>query len=137
MEKFCTENQAVLPIYWHILIAFLVWVPLFIQLICYAAIFWKLDRYEARVRTRERLVSVNYKKKCAKTIFLVLVAFIVLRLPFTSLIFVRNKLLNNNVMDQVEGAFQALWYAAHYLIFLNAAMTPIIYGYTNDNFRLE
>ena len=137
LEEFCTENTTILPIYWHVLIAALVWFPLTIQLICYAAIFWQLDRYEQRVRRREHPISLSYKTKCARTIFIVVIAFVVLRLPFTALIFVRNQMLKNNEMDQVEGSFQALWYTAHYLIFLNAALTPVIYGYTNDNFRLS
>lgn len=46
-------------------------------------------------------------------------------------------MLQNNEMDQIEGSFQALWYTSHFFIFLNAALTPVIYGYTNDNFRLN
>lgn len=38
-------------------------------------------------------------------------------------------------MDQIEGYFYILWYASHYLLYLNAAVNPIIYGLTNDNFR--
>lgn len=137
LEEFCTENQTVLPIYWHVLIAALVWFPLTIQLICYAVIFWQLDRYEQRIRRREHPITLSYKTKCARTIFIVVIAFVILRLPFTALIFVRNRMLQNNEMDQIEGSFQALWYTSHFFIFLNAALTPVIYGYTNDNFRLN
>lgn len=38
-------------------------------------------------------------------------------------------------MDQIDGSFRALWYTSHYLIFVNAAINPLLYGITNDNFR--
>lgn len=37
--------------------------------------------------------------------------------------------------NQIEGSFEILWYISHYLLYLNAAVNPIIYGLTNDNFR--
>lgn len=68
-------------------------------------------------------------------LFIVVIVFVALHLPFTALIFIRNKLLKNSVMNQIEGSFQILWYTSHYLLYLNAAVNPIIYGLTNDNFR--
>lgn len=135
LETYCTENTNFLPTYWHVLISALVWFPLTVMIICYTLIFWKLDRYEREVLKREHPISVSYKKKVAKTLFIVLVIFIILRAPFTALIFMRNQMLRNSEMNQVEGSFHSLWYAAHYLIFLNAAVNPLIYGLTNDNFR--
>lgn len=38
-------------------------------------------------------------------------------------------------MNQVDGSFQVLWYISHYLIFLDCALTPVIYGVTNENYR--
>lgn len=68
-------------------------------------------------------------------LFIVVIIFILMHIPFTALIFIRNKLLNNLVMNQVEGCFYIVWYVSHYLLYLNAAINPIIYGLTNDNFR--
>lgn len=68
-------------------------------------------------------------------LFIVVIIFIALHIPFTALIFIRNKLLNSLVMDQIDGWFYILWYTSHYLLYLNAAVNPIIYGLTNDNFR--
>lgn len=121
--------------YWHVLISAIVWFPLAVMLICYSAIFWKLDRYEQQVLKRENPISISYKKKVAKMLFLVLIIFIILRLPFTSLIFIRNQMLKESRINQVQGAFLILWYTSHYLIFCNAAINPLIYGLTNDNFR--
>lgn len=105
------------------------------MVVCYTAILWKLDRYEQQVLKREHPICVSYKTKVAKTLFVVVLTFIVLRVPFTVLIFLRNDLLKQSVINQVNGSFAVLWYAAHYLIFVNAAVNPLIYGLTNDNFR--
>lgn len=74
--------------------------------------------------------------KVAKTLFVVVLTFVVLRVPFTALIIMRTAMLSSqSVINQVNGSFAILWYASHYLIFLNAAVNPLIYGLTNDNFR--
>lgn len=67
--------------------------------------------------------------------FTVLIVFVILRVPFTTLVFIRNHMLKDNKVNQVQGAFDILWYCSHYLMFCNAAINPIIYGLTNDNFR--
>jgi hypothetical protein len=36
---------------------------------------------------------------------------------------------------QVADAYSTLWFISHYLIIVNAAMDPIIYGLTNESFR--
>ncbi|XP_059622424.1 neuropeptide FF receptor 2 [Phlebotomus argentipes] len=134
-EKWCTEDTSVLPMYWHVLISGLVWLPLGVMLICYSAIFYKLDRYEAKVLKRENPISVSYKTKVAKMLFIVLITFVILRGPFTALVFIRYQLLKQSQMNQISTSFEILWYIAHYLIFVNAAVNPIIYGWKNDNFR--
>lgn len=121
--------------YWHVLISAIVWFPLGVMIICYSAIFLKLDRYEQKVLRRENPISVSYKTKVAKMMFTVLVVFVLLRVPFTTLIFIRNQMLKETKVNQVQGAFTTLWYCSHYLMFCNAAINPIIYGLTNDNFR--
>lgn len=121
--------------YWHVLISAIVWFPLGIMVICYSAIFLKLDRYEAKVLRRENPISVSYKTKVAKMMFAVVIVFVIFRVPFTTLIFIRNEMLKDTKVNQVQGAFSNLWYWSHYLMFCNAAINPIIYGLTNDNFR--
>lgn len=148
----------ILPVYWHVIITAIVWCPLAVMIVCYTTIFWKvcdifffsfyfecsdcccclqLDRYEAQVLKRETPISVSYKTRVAKMLFIVVVTFVILRIPFTALIFIRNKMLLNDqsVGTQVEGSFATLWYISHYLLYLNSAVNPIIYGLTNDNFR--
>lgn len=86
--------------------------------------------------------KVNYKQKVARTTFIIMVTFMICRLPFTVLIFLRNQLLKNQklspnspVQNQVNGSMQILWIASKYLIFVNAALNPVIYGLTNEKFR--
>lgn len=95
----------------------------------------QLDRYEQKVLKRENPISVSYKTRVAKMLFIVVIIFITLHVPFTALIFIRNKLLLKSVKNQANGSFQILWYISHYLLFVNAAVNPVIYGLTNDNFR--
>uniref|UniRef100_A0AAG5DN47 G-protein coupled receptors family 1 profile domain-containing protein n=1 Tax=Anopheles atroparvus TaxID=41427 RepID=A0AAG5DN47_ANOAO len=135
LETYCAENTTFLPSYWHVLIGALVWFPLLVMVCCYSLIFLKLDRYERRVLRKEHPISVSYKRKVAKTLFIVLIVFVLLRIPFTTLVFIRyNRFLNDNV-NQIGSDFQILWYVSHYLMFLNAALNPLIYGLTNENFR--
>ena len=152
---YCKENPQILPKYWYVLITVMVWLPLGIMLICYSAIFYKvnfnfpkiksayilklnsffqLDRYEKRNLNREHPLSVSYKKTVAKTLFIILIVFVALRLPFTILVILRDKIIANT-NNMVNGSFRILWYISQYLMFLNAAVNPVIYGYKNDNFR--
>lgn len=96
---------------------------------------FQLDRYEKKVLKKENPISVSYKTKAAKTMFIVVLTFVLLRVPFTAFIMVRNKLLNSGTMNQIYGDFLILYYTAHYLLFINASINPLIYGLTNDNFR--
>lgn len=135
IESFCKENVEVLPIYWHILVIALVWFPMAVLVFCYSMIFWKLDQYEKIRKQRDNPLQVSYKKKFAVTLFVVVVSFVVLRLPFTAMVFYRYKMLQHSEMNQVQGTYQILWYISHYLIFVDSALTPIIYGVMNENFR--
>jgi hypothetical protein len=125
----------VLPIYWHILIVALVWIPLGFLVFCYTTIFFKLDQYEKVRKKRIHPLTISYKRKFAKTLFIVLVTFIILRIPFTTIVFMRSNMLQHHEMNQVKGSFEVIWYISRYLIFLNCALTPCVYGITNENFR--
>lgn len=136
LEAFCTENLNVLPLYWHILIVALVWIPLAVLVFCYTTIFIKLDQYERMRRKRDHPLTINYKRKFAVTLFIVVVTFVVLRIPFTMVVVMRSHMLQQTAeVNQIEGSFQIIWYTSRYLIFLNCALTPCVYGCTNENFR--
>ncbi|CRK86616.1 CLUMA_CG000453, isoform A [Clunio marinus] len=135
VESFCTENLKVLPLYWHVLVIALVWVPMAVLVFCYSMIFWKLDRYEKSRKKRDNPIQIINKRKCTITLFIVVLSFILLRLPFTALVFIRYNMLQNSEMNQVQGSFHVLWYISHFLIFLDSSLTPIIYGVMNENFR--
>lgn len=68
-------------------------------------------------------------------LFIVVVIFILLRVPFTAFVFFRTELLKRAEINSFAGSFHILWFASHYLLFLNSAINPLIYGLTNDNFR--
>ncbi|GFG38434.1 hypothetical protein Cfor_02471 [Coptotermes formosanus] len=135
-ETYCTEETTVMPIYWYVVIVFVVWLPLLVMVLCYSALFIKLDRYERKVLRREHPISVSYKTKVARTLFVVVVVFVVCRVPFTALIFLRTEMQQGTqTINQVDYAYSTLWFVSHYLIIVNAAMDPIIYGLSNENFR--
>ncbi|XP_019880039.2 substance-P receptor isoform X2 [Aethina tumida] len=145
VEKYCKENSMVLNIYWYVIITVLVWIPLSIQIICYVSIFIKLRKYEKVVIMKFEHHQVGYKKKAAKMMFVVTVIFMVCHLPFTGLIIYRHQLLKNNGMpadnnevnyqNQNGGFYHNLWFTSKYLIFLNGAINPVIYGCTNEKYR--
>lgn len=94
----------------------------------------QLDRYEKRVLNREHPLTVSYKKTVAKTLFIVVIVFIALRLPFTILVILRDQYITTND-SSIHVGFHIFWYISQYLMFLNAAVNPLIYGFNNDNFR--
>lgn len=89
LEAFCTEDLKILPLYWHILVIALVWLPMAVLVSCYSVIFWKLDQYEKLRKKRDNPLQISYKRKFAVTLFIVVVSFVLLRLPFTTLVFIR------------------------------------------------
>nr|XP_023026326.1 mu-type opioid receptor [Leptinotarsa decemlineata] len=93
LEKYCTENVLVTNIYWYVLTAILIWLPLSIQIICYISIFVKLSKYEKIIMKKLQQQQINYKKKAAKMMFIVTVTFMICRLPFTALIIYRQQLI--------------------------------------------
>ncbi|XP_058460977.1 somatostatin receptor type 5-like [Malaya genurostris] len=135
LESFCAEDTNFLPQYWHVMISALVWFPLLVMVGCYSLIFLKLNLYERNVQSRKHTISLRYKKKVVKSLFVVLLIFILFRIPFTTLVFIRYRRFLNETTDELGEDFKILWYTSHYLMFLNAAINPLIYGLTNDNFR--
>ncbi|KAJ8916121.1 hypothetical protein NQ315_004488 [Exocentrus adspersus] len=142
LEKYCTEKTIVLNMYWYVIITILVWLPLTIQLICYASILIKLNKYEKILQRKLQQNHVSYKKRAAKMMFVVIITFMICRLPFTVLIIYRHQLLkvkklstSNDVKNQVNGIYHTLWFTSKFLIFLNAAINPFIYGVNNDKFQ--
>lgn len=135
LESFCREDLEILPLYWHILVIALVWLPMVVLIFCYSMIFWKLDQYEKLRKKHDNPRQISYKRKFAVTLFIVVLSFVLLRLPFTTMVFIRFNMLQDSKMNQVSSSFQTLWYISHYLIFLDCALTPVIYGVTNENFR--
>lgn len=85
--------------------------------------------------SREHPLTVSYKRTIAKTLFVILIVFVALRLPFTILVLMRNKMANMNASKTINSSYSTLWYISQYLMFVNAAVNPVIYGYKNENFR--
>lgn len=153
-ETFCSEDKHVMPMYWDYIIILLVWLPLGVMMITYSTILCKLDRYERKAMNREHPMVVRYKSRVAKTLFIVLITFVVVRIPFTVMILLYYKDLDDNnrftvcyifpsyktvfilFNFQISDSFIMLWWFAKVaFIFLYSAMNPVIYGLTNRTFR--
>ncbi|XP_050502121.1 melatonin receptor type 1A [Diabrotica virgifera virgifera] len=145
LEKYCTENLIVSNMYWYVIVAILVWLPMTIQLICYISIFIKLDKYEKITVKTLNKQHTNYKKKAAITMFIVTVVFMICRLPFTAYIIFRHQLFkeqkltssSSDIKFQLDQSYYILWCVSKYLIFVNSAINPLIYGVTNEKFLRE
>ncbi|XP_056638901.1 neuropeptide Y receptor type 2-like [Diorhabda sublineata] len=145
LEKYCSENLLVINIYWYVIITVMVWLPMTIQLICYISIFVKLDKYERITKKKLSDHHMNYKKKAAITMFIVTIVFMICRLPFTGYIMYRHQLIKekkitastNDVKFQLNQPYYILWCISKYLIFINSAVNPVIYGVTNERFLKE
>lgn len=143
LEIYCAENLEILLLYWHILLIALMWIPSAVLIICYTTIFWKLRKHEQKLRKRrqqQNLTSRNqlqrsYKKKFAMTSFIVVVSFLVLRIPFSIFVSIRYNRYRDNESSEISESLKILWYTSRYLIFVDCALTPVIYGIMNENFR--
>lgn len=99
-------------------------------------LLFQLARYEKTAFKKENSKNASYKRKVTRTMFIVVIVFILLRIPFTVLVLIRGQNLNNPTKAaKIDGFFQILWYTSHYLIFLNCAVNPLIYGLNNENFK--
>uniref|UniRef100_A0A182NZK0 G-protein coupled receptors family 1 profile domain-containing protein n=1 Tax=Anopheles epiroticus TaxID=199890 RepID=A0A182NZK0_9DIPT len=134
-EMYCYEDRSVLATYWEFLLVMLVWVPLGVMLVAYTLIIVKLDRYERNALRRQHPMVVRYKSRVAKTLYIVLLAFIVVRVPFTIMVFIYYNIEPVEHYQFSENFVFIWWLAKVSFIFLNAAVNPLIYGLTNKTFK--
>lgn len=67
-------------------------------------------------------------------LFIVVVVFVLLHIPFAVQIFIRENLVKNqDTLTEIN--HRLLSNIANYSLYMNAAINPVIYGLTNDNFR--
>lgn len=95
-----------MPLYWDLIVVLLVWLPLGVMLVTYSAILCKLDHYERSALNREHPMVVRYKSRVAKTLFVVLMSFVVVRIPFTVMIMVYYKDVNDGNTFEVIAYFK-------------------------------
>ncbi|XP_053610661.1 allatostatin-A receptor isoform X2 [Plodia interpunctella] len=134
LETFCVEDVQVLGIYWHFTLTLLVWIPLGLMVITYGTIMWRLECSARELSSRGTGQAITKARSRALRITAcVLMTAVVCRLPYTVLIYWRNNLSNN--INSVEGSYDSMWFVANYLMYLNCAVNPLIYGFTNTKLR--
>ncbi|KAK2588843.1 hypothetical protein KPH14_001713 [Odynerus spinipes] len=137
LETYCTENTVLLYPYWHVFAGLSVWAPLSIMAICYSAILIKLDRFETQALKSKYPIIVRYKGKVARILGIIVLAFIICRVPFTALIIQRARLLQQPSKPGQAESMYFLWYASRYLVLVNAAINPLLYGCSSSSLRKE
>ncbi|CAH0401003.1 unnamed protein product [Chilo suppressalis] len=134
LEKFCVEDPNVLGIYWHFTLSMLVWIPLGLMVITYGTIMWKLEWSARKLSARGGGLAVaKAKRKAMRISALVLLVAVICRIPYTVLVYWRDRL--SLEINAVRGGYDALWFAANYLMYVDCAINPLIYGFTNYRFR--
>ena len=135
LEQYCAENQERLGVYWLTVGVLLVWLPLVVILASYAVMFVRLE-VSARRATRRGSgapATARGRDRVAVMLCVASAVYLVCWTPFAAVI-VKRYLLPDEA-GAVTEAFRALWYAAHYLMYANAAFNPIVYWATNETFR--
>ncbi|KAJ0174502.1 hypothetical protein K1T71_009610 [Dendrolimus kikuchii] len=134
LETYCSEDVVIIGVYWHIILTLLVWVPLGLMVVTYAVILWRLEWSSRELSLRGGGQSVKRAKgKAMRITACVLSAAVICRIPYTALIYMRNNL--PIAINAVEGNYANMWFAANYLMYMNCAINPLIYGFTNYRFR--
>lgn len=67
--------------------------------------------------------------------FIVLLVFTICWIPYTIMIHLRNERTVKNTSTPIPEWFEDWVFVAHYLMFINSAMNPIIYGLMNENIK--
>ncbi|XP_076763631.1 neuropeptide Y receptor type 1 [Xylocopa sonorina] len=135
IERYCTEDTVLVYPYWHIFMGLSVWIPLTIMAICYSAILIKLDRYKSQALRSKYSIMVKYKGRVTHVMALVVLAFIICRVPFTALVIQRAKLSKGPQKIGAAETMYPLWYISRYLVLVNAAINPLLYGFSSSLLR--
>ncbi|CAK9817386.1 Neuropeptide FF receptor 2 [Anthophora quadrimaculata] len=137
LETYCTDDTILVYPYWHIFAGLSVWVPLAVMTICYSAILIKLDRYESQALRSKYPIVMKYKRRVAQVLALIVLAFIICRVPFAALIIRRTQLLKEKAKTGQAETIYPLWYMSRYLVLVNAAINPLLYGCSSSLMRKE
>ncbi|CAG4991324.1 unnamed protein product [Colias eurytheme] len=134
LEMYCVEDRNFLEIYWHFILLLLVWLPLGVMVITYGGIIWRLEWSARELSSRGggQIVS-KARGKAMRITAMVLLASTICRVPYTVLVYWRNNL--SKEINAVQGGYEIMWFLASYLMYLNCAINPLIYGFTNVRFR--
>ncbi|XP_045451234.1 ultraviolet-sensitive opsin [Melitaea cinxia] len=134
IENICVEDMVFLPIYWHFVVILLVWIPLGVMIVTYGTIMWRLEWSVRELSSRGGGQTISRARgKAMRITACVLVAAVICRIPFTILVYWRSTM--SLEINAVEGAYEIMWFIASYLMYLNCAINPLIYGFTNVRFR--
>ncbi|CAH0588909.1 unnamed protein product [Chrysodeixis includens] len=134
LETFCMEDVAILGLFWHFLLTLLVWVPLGLMVITYGTIMWRLEKSTRELTSRGGgQFVVKARARAMRITSRVLLAAVLCRIPYTTLIYWKNN--SETPINSVEGTYAVMWFVANFLMYLNCAVNPLIYGFTNARFR--
>ncbi|XP_063885809.1 substance-K receptor-like isoform X2 [Scylla paramamosain] len=136
-ETNCGEKET-LYMWWMALVG-LAWLSLAIMLVSYFTIlaYFRHPSFK-NFSKREHPVMTHLKKRVVKMMFLVVVTFVVCWLPIQLLNIFHTNFLNDfgSLKDDTSKRnYAALMTVSQYMIYVNPAVNPVIYGLLHQNFR--
>ncbi|RXG71448.1 C-X-C chemokine receptor type 1, partial [Armadillidium vulgare] len=135
-EVYCEEVYEKTFIAWLVIIIVLNWIPLTVMLFCYTKLFMEFKKHAMKVEGKEHPGILNMKKRFVKMLFAMIIVFTLCWLPFQLfVIFNEHLVMNNdsktNDSDEVMYRFTLM----EYIVYLNPAVNPFIYGLMHENFK--
>ncbi|KZS19306.1 neuropeptide FF receptor 2 [Daphnia magna] len=134
LESWCIDNVSFSFIYYISLDAILVWFPLIVMTVLFIFIFI-IMKQRTSTCSAIQLKQLAQRHRIIRMLFFILIGFFICYMPFTISIIVRNKVVLGNSINSIPDWLRSLLYTSRYVMCVNTALNPIIYGFCNDNFR--
>ncbi|XP_074600111.1 QRFP-like peptide receptor [Brevipalpus obovatus] len=132
-ETWCKEDTRKIEVYWFLILAFLVYIPLFIMTIAYCSVICKMKKFEQKISTEENSVKIRHRRKVIMMLFIYLITSAICWTPLQVIVF--NRFFALKSADSVKPWNGEVKFWAHVFASLNSAVNPIIYGIINESFR--
>ncbi|XP_042891769.1 substance-K receptor-like [Penaeus japonicus] len=136
-ERTCGEQRDEIRIWWIVVIIALTWLPLLVMVISYTVIFVYLRKGVSVTARREHPAILHLKKRVVRMMFVILMVFILSWLPFQIMkIFEDNYITaDGHYLPDQEAEYKILLSVSHYMMYVNSAVNPVIYGLMHQTFR--
>ncbi|XP_015781918.1 neuropeptide Y receptor type 2 [Tetranychus urticae] len=133
-EVWCKTDGRKIDVYMFVLLAFMVYIPLFIMTFSYCLVIAKMKSFETKISTDENSIKIKHRRKVILMLFIYLITSAICWSPLQVVVFYRFIALNSSV-DSVKPWNEEAKFWAQVFASANSALNPLIYGITNGSFR--